>query len=85
MCRTCRPGSLDPMKVAGKIIVCVDDDPTVPRKIKKLVAEDADAKGLILIDEDYEKHVPFDSGIFPFSEVGSVAGFQIIHYINSTK
>ncbi|KAH9752723.1 CO(2)-response secreted protease [Citrus sinensis] len=83
--RTCRPGSLDPKKVAGKIIVCVDDDPTVPRKIKKLVAEDADAKGLILIDEDYEKHVPFDSGIFPFSEVGSVAGFQIIHYINSTK
>ncbi|KAJ0961545.1 hypothetical protein J5N97_001718 [Dioscorea zingiberensis] len=38
-------------KTKGKIIVCVDNDPTVTRKIKKLVAQDAQTKGLILIDE----------------------------------
>lgn len=83
-CRNCYPGSLDPKKVVGKIVVCVDDDPAVSRKIKKLVVEDAKAKGLILIDEA-EKSVPFDSGIFPYTEVGNIAGFQILQYINSTK
>ncbi|BBG96702.1 Subtilisin-like serine endopeptidase family protein, partial [Prunus dulcis] len=82
--RNCYPGSLDPKKVVGKIVVCVDDDPAVSRKIKKLVVEDAKAKGLILIDEA-EKSVPFDSGIFPYTEVGNIAGFQILQYINSTK
>lgn len=83
-CRNCYPGSFDPKKVAGKIVVCVADDLTVSRKIKKLVVDDAKAKGLILIDEQ-EKSVPFDSGIFPFAEVGDIAGFQILNYINSTK
>ncbi|PRQ55932.1 putative tripeptidyl-peptidase II [Rosa chinensis] len=82
--RNCYPGSFDPEKVVNKIVVCVADDPTVSRKIKKLVVEDAKAKGLILIDED-EKSVPFDSGVFPFAEVGDIAGFQILNYINSTK
>ncbi|XP_061997957.1 CO(2)-response secreted protease-like [Rosa rugosa] len=82
--RNCYPGSFDPEKVVNKIVVCVADDPTVSTKIKKLVVEDAKAKGLILIDED-EKSVPFDSGVFPFTEVGDIAGFQILNYINSTK
>ncbi|OAY36294.1 CO(2)-response secreted protease [Manihot esculenta] len=82
--RNCYPGSLDRQKVAGKIIVCLDNDFSIPRQIKKLVAEDARAKGLILINED-EKGVPFDSGVFPFAEVGNVAGAQLLHYINSTK
>lgn len=56
----------------------------VSRRVKKLVAEASRAKGVILIDED-EKGVPFDSGIFPFSEVGNADGNQILHYINSTK
>ncbi|XP_072959752.1 CO(2)-response secreted protease-like [Typha angustifolia] len=80
----CYPGSLDTGKTAGKIVVCVDNDPTVSRKVKKLVAEGAQAKGLILID-DAEKGVPFDSGSFPFSEIGNDAGVQILNYINSTK
>lgn len=83
-CRNCYPGSLDPNKVAGKIVVCANDNPSVTRRIKKLVVEDAKAKGMILIDED-EKGVPFDSGVFSFVEVGSVAGSQILHYLNSTK
>ncbi|XP_010251788.1 PREDICTED: CO(2)-response secreted protease-like [Nelumbo nucifera] len=80
----CYPGSLDSKKVAGKIVVCMDTDPMVSRRIKKLVVEAAKAKGLILIDES-EKGVPFDAGVFPFSEVGDMAGYQILKYINSTK
>ena len=80
----CYPGSLDADKTAGKIIVCVGTDPTVTRRVKKLVAQGARAKGLILIDED-EKGVPFDSGSFPFSEVGNDVGAQILEYMNSTK
>lgn len=75
---------MDAEKAAGKIILCVDSDPTVTRRVKKLVAEGARAKGLILIDEA-EKGVPFDSGSYPFSEVGNDAGAQILKYINSTK
>ncbi|KAF2300872.1 hypothetical protein P3X46_001691 [Hevea brasiliensis] len=82
--RNCHPGSLNGQKVAGKIVVCIDNDFRIPRQIKKLVVEDARAKGLILINED-EKAVPFDSGVFPFAEVGNIAGAQLLQYINSTK
>ncbi|KAK4835640.1 hypothetical protein QYF36_012394 [Acer negundo] len=82
--RSCYPGSLDPEKVKGKIIVCIDDDPTVPRRIRKLVVEDAKAKGLILVNGD-EKGVPFDSGILAFAQVDNIVASQIINYINSTK
>ncbi|KAI0498222.1 hypothetical protein KFK09_021463 [Dendrobium nobile] len=80
----CYPGSLDTKKTAGKIIICVDSDPSVTRRVKKLVAEDAGAKGLILIDEA-EKGIPFDSGSFAFSEIGNEAGAQILEYMKSTK
>lgn len=82
-CRNCYPGSLDPKKAAGKIVVCVDDDPVVSRRIKKLVVQDMNAKGLIFITE--VERGPFDSGIFPFAEVVGVEGLQILKYINSTK
>ncbi|PSS23915.1 CO(2)-response secreted protease [Actinidia chinensis var. chinensis] len=82
--RNCFPGSLNSRKVEGKIIVCTSTDPSIPRAIKKLVVEDDKAKGLVLIDEA-EKDLPFDSGIFPFSEVGNIVGSQILNYINSTK
>lgn len=84
LARNCYPGSLDREKVAGKIVVCIDGDFRIPRQIKKLVVEDARAKGLIVINE-YEKGVPFDSGVFPFVEVGNIEGAQLLHYINSTK
>ena len=70
--------------MAGKIVACLDKDPTVPRRVKKMVAEGAGASGLILIDET-EKGVSFDSGSFPFSEVGKRAGTQILKYINSSR
>ncbi|XP_043709198.1 CO(2)-response secreted protease-like [Telopea speciosissima] len=80
----CYPGSLDSKKVAGKIIVCIDTNPILSRKLKKLVVEAAQGKGLILIDEE-EKGVAFDSGVFPFSQVGDMDGHQILKYINYTK
>lgn len=75
---------MDVEKTAGKIVVCIDTDPSVSRRVKKLVAEGSQAKGLIVIDDE-EKGVPFDSGSFPFSEVGDKTGAQILEYINSTK
>ncbi|XP_051146483.1 CO(2)-response secreted protease-like isoform X2 [Andrographis paniculata] len=82
--RNCVPGSLDGKKVAGKIIVCVNDEPTVSRNIKKLVVEDAKAKGLIIIDSQ-EESSPFDSGTYPFAQVAEAAGTKLLHYINSTR
>ncbi|KAF3448761.1 hypothetical protein FNV43_RR09474 [Rhamnella rubrinervis] len=82
--RNCYPGSLDPKKVAGKIVVCFGDDPSVSRRVKKLVVEDAKAKGMILICE-IQNGVPFESGVFPFTQVNNIVGSQILKYINSTK
>ncbi|OVA13808.1 Peptidase S8/S53 domain [Macleaya cordata] len=80
----CYPGSLDLKKTAGKIVVCVDTNPMVSRRIKKLVVESSHAKGMILINEA-EKGEPFDSGVFPFSEIGDIDGVEILKYINTTK
>ncbi|KAL6009786.1 hypothetical protein ACLOJK_000215 [Asimina triloba] len=80
----CYPGSLDGDKTAGKIVVCMDTDPTVPRRLKKMTADDAGAKGMILI-RSTDTGVPFDSGSFPYSEVGFMDGNQILKYLNSTK
>ena len=83
-CRNCYPRSLDYQKVAGKIVVCVNEDPTVLRRIKRLVVQDTKAMGMIHINED-QKDFPFNSGAFPFTEIGNVEGHQILHYINSTR
>ncbi|XP_062196653.1 CO(2)-response secreted protease-like [Phragmites australis] len=80
----CYPGSLDAQKVAGKIVACVGTDPMVSRRVKKLVAEGSGARGLVLID-DAEKDIPFVSGGFAFSQLGTDAGAQILEYISSTK
>ncbi|KAI3848188.1 hypothetical protein MKX03_022363, partial [Papaver bracteatum] len=80
----CYPGSLDSKKAAGKIIVCVSMDPTVSRLIMKSVVGDANAKGMILINEA-EKGAPFESGVFPFSQMGDVDGAKILKYIKATK
>ncbi|GAU33362.1 hypothetical protein TSUD_364870 [Trifolium subterraneum] len=82
--RNCYPGSLDYSKVAGKIVVCVDDDPNISRKTKKLVLQDARAMGMIFVSED-NRDVSFDAGAFPFTEIGNLEGHQILQYINSTK
>ncbi|KAF7092884.1 LOW QUALITY PROTEIN: hypothetical protein CFC21_095335 [Triticum aestivum] len=80
----CYPGSLRKRKVAGKILVCIGTDSRITRRIKKLVAEDSGARGLVLID-DKAMEAPIDTASFPFSQVGAVAGAHILQYINSTK
>lgn len=66
-------------------MVCMNDEANVSRRIKKLVVEDAKAKGVIIIDEGEEETAPFDSGTYPYAEVGETAGSQILHYINSSQ
>ncbi|XP_057807916.1 CO(2)-response secreted protease-like [Salvia miltiorrhiza] len=83
--RNCVPGSLDYTKVAGKMVVCMNDEANVSRRIKKLVVEDAKAKGVIIIDPEEEEITPLDSGTFPYAQVGAAIGSHILHYINSTK
>ncbi|KAK6163087.1 hypothetical protein DH2020_002928 [Rehmannia glutinosa] len=82
--RNCIPGSLDPTKVTGKIIVCMNDDLSVSRRIKRLVVEDAKGKGVIIVNGQGQI-TPFDSGTYPFAEVGQTVASQILHYINSTR
>ncbi|XP_030534541.1 CO(2)-response secreted protease-like isoform X1 [Rhodamnia argentea] len=82
--RNCLPGSIDRTKVAGKIVICIDTDPMGSTRIKTLVVEDAKAKGMILISEN-QNGVPFDSGVFPFTQVDHVAGYKILKYISSAK
>ncbi|KAK4796552.1 hypothetical protein SAY86_028878 [Trapa natans] len=82
--RNCYPGSLDTRKVSGKIVVCIDTSPNLSRRVKKIVVEDARAKGMILIDENL-KDIPFDSGVFPFAQVDHAVGLEILKYMNSTK
>ncbi|KAG8363730.1 hypothetical protein BUALT_Bualt19G0052700 [Buddleja alternifolia] len=83
--RNCKPGSVDAKKAAGKIVVCVSSDKSVTRRIKKLVVEDARAKGVIIISEPPPNSATFDSGTYPYAEVGQKIGSQILHYIKSTK
>ncbi|XP_019108142.2 CO(2)-response secreted protease isoform X2 [Beta vulgaris subsp. vulgaris] len=80
----CYPGSLDPKKVAGKIVVCLNTYPSVSRRIKMLVLQDAGAIGLLYIS-NVEKGVPYDSGAFPFTQLVEDDGIQILKYINSTR
>lgn len=54
------------------------------RERKIAVAENVEAQGLIFINDD-EKIWPTERGILPYAEVGKVAGFRIIKYINSNK
>ncbi|XP_019058401.1 PREDICTED: CO(2)-response secreted protease isoform X3 [Tarenaya hassleriana] len=82
--KACYPGSLDRKKSMGKIVICVGNGMGVSRRIQKLVVEDAEGKGMVLINED-EKTVPFDSEEFPFSEVSNGEGYKILKYMSQTK
>ncbi|KAK9691600.1 hypothetical protein RND81_09G206900 [Saponaria officinalis] len=80
----CYPGSLDSKKVAGKIIVCLNTETSLTRKIKMLVVQEAGGRGVIYIS-DAGKYAPVESGTFPFTQVGENDGVKVLHYINSTK
>ncbi|CAF1862825.1 CO(2)-response secreted protease-like [Brassica napus] len=83
--RTCLPGSLDPKKVSGKVVVCVmPRDAVITKQIIKVVVEDAGARGLILVNQK-EKIRASDFGHFPFSEVDMTDGYKILKYMLHTK
>ncbi|CAN6443214.1 unnamed protein product [Victoria cruziana] len=82
--RNCYPGSLNAAKTARKIVVCLEDDPIVTRKVKKLAVESLGARGMIFVDQQ-SKSSAFDAGDFPFVEVNTSVGNQILAYINSTR
>ena len=76
---------MDPEKARGKIIVCLDENSDVRRVTKRLVAEEAGAKGVIIVNREGLVDPPQDGGTFPFADVEQHIGFKILHYINSTK
>ncbi|CAN1343757.1 CO(2)-response secreted protease, partial [Linum perenne] len=80
----CYPGSLEKDKVAGKIVICLTNDTSITRRIRKLVVEDAGGIGMIQINQE-ETSVPFDAGTFPFVAVGSRYGTRILNYMNRDK
>ncbi|KAJ4720630.1 Subtilisin-like protease [Melia azedarach] len=92
--RRCQPGSYDPEKVAGKILVCIQSELIDTKEVMQSVASNINAeeksftsiaKGLIIVNDDETIWPSFSAGIFPYSEVGKLAGLQIIKYINSNK
>ncbi|KAJ4720461.1 Subtilisin-like protease [Melia azedarach] len=92
--RRCQPGSYDPEKVAGKILVCIQSELIDTKEVMQSVASNINAeeksltfiaKGLIIVNDDEKIWPSFSAGIFPYAEVGKLAGLQIIKYINSNK
>ncbi|CAH2060875.1 unnamed protein product [Thlaspi arvense] len=83
--RNCLPGSLDPKKVTGKVVVCVRSSTSgITKKILRAILEDAGSKGLILINKK-EQIIASDSGPFSHSEVDMTDGYKILKYILHTK
>ncbi|KAJ4720460.1 Subtilisin-like protease [Melia azedarach] len=92
--RRCQPGSYDPEKVAGKILVCIRSELIDTKEVMQSVASNINAeaksltsiaKGLIIVNDDEKIWPSSSAGIFPYAEVGKLAGLQIIKYINSNK
>lgn len=84
-CReVCDEGSLDPKKLAGKIVVCLRGG--LSRVSKGYVAAKAGAVGMIVEnDEDSGNAIITDSHVLPASHVTYDDSISIFQYINSTK
>uniref|UniRef100_A0A9I9D7S6 Subtilisin-like protease SBT5.3 n=1 Tax=Cucumis melo TaxID=3656 RepID=A0A9I9D7S6_CUCME len=80
----CDEGSLDPKKLAGKIVVCLRGG--LSRVSKGYVAAKAGAVGMIVEnDEDSGNAIITDSHVLPASHVTYDDSISIFQYINSTK
>lgn len=84
-CReVCEEGSLDPMKLTGKIVICLRGG--LPRVSKGYVAAKAGAVGMILVnDEESGNAILTDIHILPASHVTYNDSISVFQYINSTK
>ncbi|KAI4351493.1 hypothetical protein L6164_005859 [Bauhinia variegata] len=80
----CKPETLDPLKVKGKILVCLRGD--IGRTDKGMQAAVAGAVGMILVnDETSGNEIEADAHVLPASHVSYTDGQNIFAYINQTK
>ncbi|XP_023005316.1 subtilisin-like protease SBT5.3 [Cucurbita maxima] len=80
----CNERSLDPTKLAGKIVVCLRG--VISRVSKGYVVAQAGAAGMILVnDKDNGDAIATDLHLLPASHVTFNDGISIFHYIKSTK
>ncbi|KAF2303561.1 hypothetical protein GH714_019172 [Hevea brasiliensis] len=81
----CGPGTLDPSKVAGKIIVCLRGG-NIARLDKGIEAARAGAVGMILAnDQSSGNELIADPHLLPASQINYTDGLLVIAYINSAK
>ncbi|KAH9322251.1 hypothetical protein KI387_016890, partial [Taxus chinensis] len=79
----CYPGSLDPQKAEGKIVLCSNGD-SISKRMKKAAVQSSRGRGMIVVD-DLGKYVASNYGSFPSSAVTSESGAEILSYIKSTR
>ncbi|XP_039016680.1 subtilisin-like protease SBT5.6 [Hibiscus syriacus] len=80
----CFPGSLDPTKVKGKIVVCMRGDGL--RVAKGLEVKRAGGVGFVLAnDEFYGDDMQYDPHFLPATTLSYDDGIKILEYIYSTK
>lgn len=80
----CKPGTLNPKKVKGKILVCLRGEN--PRVDKGQQAALAGAVGFILAnDMQSGNELIADTHVLPASHVNFSDGAAVFNYINSTK
>lgn len=79
----CSIGSLDPLKVKGKIVYCTrNEDPDVE---KSLVVAQAGGVGVILANQLIIRQIRPRAHFVPTSVVSADDGLSILTYVYSTK
>ncbi|XP_031131231.1 subtilisin-like protease SBT5.3 isoform X2 [Ipomoea triloba] len=80
----CKPGTLDPEKVKGKVLVCLRGG--IPRTDKSHQAALAGAVGMILANDEYfGNDIEADEHFLPATHVTYSDGLAIFDYINKTR
>ncbi|XP_050371390.1 subtilisin-like protease SBT5.4 [Argentina anserina] len=82
----CNDGALDPRKVQGKILVCLQEYDEHERTAKSQQAYVAGAVGMILVnDEKSGNDVVADPHVLPVSHLNYTDGKHVLDYIKYTK
>ncbi|CAI0440319.1 unnamed protein product [Linum tenue] len=80
----CKPGSLDPAKVKGKVVACLRGDTS--RLSKSNETAKAGAVGMILCnDKSNGDEISPDPHFIPTVQIGYKDGLKVFKYINGTK
>ena len=80
----CKPGTLDPTKVKGKILVCLRGENA--RVDKGQQALQAGAVGMVLANNELTgNEVIADPHVLPASQINYTDGVSLYTYVNSTK